>query len=689
MMNDKKEWVLENNHLKLQVRAKEHALDFEFQDKKSGRMLAQGPYQYKLERKAEEGILVTDSFLLENAEMSSSEDGTQTLSMRGKGGGLEILHEFVLAPETPFLDEFLAIRNPSSSDVRLAELAFGFTLKGTDAVGVIPEELRKDRFVAVPYRRDTLGKIGEYQDYSIAELLARRGWYRTVSRDDAILPSDAFGAEGWIWTFGERALLIIKHSQEQMEFSLLELESQDDGTRLRFGGCGVWHGDPECLAELKPGAKIRFGLSRYQLLDGGFKEGYYAFRSFMDEHGHCLPDGYNPPVHWNELYDNPLWGGKDSPETRKKYYRKKDMEEEAAKAKELGCESLYLDPGWDTNFASTIWDDERLGTAESFMKLMKEKYNLSVSLHCPLAGWCDASTYPREADRMDANGKRIEMSLCSGARQYLDVKAERLKKLCEAGVVFLMYDGTGYTGPCFDENHGHPIPYTREAHCRAYLELAQKVHEKFPHVLIEMHDMIVAGVYLRYCPTYYLHGIEGSFDENWGFEYMWNPMADITSGRAISLYYYNLAYSLPLYLHIDLRKDNEHCLEFWWYASTCRHLGIGGKHPDVAIFQAHKAAMRRYLQLKEFYTQGVFYGFGEDVHVHALPNKQAAVVNIFNLQDEEVTKKVSFSLEKVGFKTDVPFTVEGAGCNVLGKIFECTRKMPPLSAAVIEIRPKE
>lgn len=401
---------------------------------------------------------------------------------------------------------------------------------------------------------------------------------------------------------------------------------RSDGVYLCFGGCGKWHQDPECFAQILPGEKIFCGQNHYQLFNGGFKEGYYAFRNFMDEHGHSMPEGFNPPVHWNELYDNRLWhftsGQGNTPEARKVYYCFEDMKEEAAKAQELGCEALYLDPGWDTNFASTIWDEKRLGSLESFVGLMREKYNLGISLHCPLAGWCDSSTYPRQADRMDANGRRLEGKLCSGAKQYLDGKVKRLLKLCEAGVVFLMYDGTVYTSPCFDKSHGHPVPYTREAHCRAYLELTRRVHKKFSEVLIEMHDMVIGGTHSRYCPTYYLHGLPHSLDENWGFEYMWDPMEDVLSGRAISLYYYNLVYSLPIYLHIDLRMDNVHCLEFWWYASTCRHLGVGGKHSDSAIWQAHKAAMQRYLRLKEFCTQGIFYGFGEDIHVHVLPKSK-------------------------------------------------------------------
>ena len=48
------------------------------------------------------------------------------------------------------------------------------------------------------------------------------------------------------------------------------------------------------------------------------------------------PQGFNPPVHWNELYDNKLWWlpdwGMDKPENRKKYYTLDDLKEAAGKA---------------------------------------------------------------------------------------------------------------------------------------------------------------------------------------------------------------------------------------------------------------------------------------------------------------------------------------------------------------------
>ena len=131
---------------------------------------------------------------------------------------------------------------------------------------------------------------------------------------------------------------------------------------------------------------------------------------------------------------------------------------------------------------------------------------------------------------------------------------------------------------------------------------------------------------------------------------MWDPMADITSGRGQALYYYNLGCNVPIYLHIDLRKDKPGCPELWWYASTCRHLGIGGTHKDPAVAAAQKAAMRKYRELDRFFKRGDFYGLGEAVHLHALPEENAFVVNLFNLSDKKKTVGGSIDLGRMGLK---------------------------------------
>ena len=81
-----------------------------------------------------------------------------------------------------------------------------------------------------------------------------------------------------------------------------------------------------------------------------------------------------------------------------------------------------------------------------------------------------------------------------------------------------------------------------------------------PTMLIELHDPVTGPSSAHYTPTYYLYTRENSFDSLWGHEFMWNSMDDLLSGRARSLYYYNLAYSIPLYLHVGLKTDNTNAL---------------------------------------------------------------------------------------------------------------------------------
>jgi hypothetical protein len=135
-------------------------------------------------------------------------------------------------------------------------------------------------------------------------------------------------------------------------------------------------------------------------------------------------------------------------------------------------------------------------------------------------------------------------------------------------------------------------------------------------------------------------------------------MDDLLSGRAVSLYYYNLAYSIPLYLHINLKNDNDHAMMFWWYASVCRHLGVGGK-PGPAVWEADKRAMQTYLSLKRFYAQGVFYGIEETVHAHTLPDLRASVINVFNLENKPVRKRFRLRAADIGLPVG-PVQIEGA-----------------------------
>ena len=249
-----------------------------------------------------------------------------------------------------------------------------------------------------------------------------------------------------------------------------------------------------------------------------------------------------------------------------------------------------------------------------------------------------------------------------------------------------MFDGTWWNGPCTEPAHGHPIPYRMEDHIRACVDLAQRVHARYPNVLIEMHDMLAGGSTERMTPVYYKYGLPGSYDENWGFELMWDPMADLRSGRALTLYDYNLGCNVPVYLHIDLRKDNEHCVVLWWYASTCRHLGIGGTHVRPEVVRAQQNAMRRYRELDRFYKRGEFFGISEEVHVHALASEQAMAVTLFNLSGQSRKIGGRIAIRDLGLDPARMYSSTEPWATVIGGELRVEREMPAWSAQVVEIR---
>jgi hypothetical protein len=490
---------------------------------------------------------------------------------------------------------------------------------------------------------------------------------------------------------------VFKCNQDGMEFSLLAPEVGSRSVALRFGGAGMHAGDPSALASIAPGASITLGVTRYVCIDGGAPAACLAFRAFLDEHGCRFPHDFDPPVHWNELYDNRDWslGTPGRPpgrrNTRPTCYTREQMMEEARKAREYGCQALYLDPGWDTDFGTFLWGERWMGPRTAFIDEVRTRFGLGVSLHCPLATWMSldgrsVASWPAAALRRREDGTVVDAAVCIGSRQYLEEAERRLAEHCADGVGYLMFDGNWWNGGCWDAGHGHPVPFTLEDQVRACLHLAERIHARYPKVVIEMHDPVVGGNISRYTPVYYKYGLPGSYDDNWGFELMWQPMEDIRSGRARSLYWYNLGCNVPVYLHVDLRDDNEHCLVLWWYASTCRHLGIGGTHPVPAVAAAQVQAMRRYRELERFYKRGEFFGMGEEIHVHALPGENAFVVNLFNLSSEERIIQGSIRVAGMGLDPDRWYVApKGSGFDASRGLFRIGRRMAPWSAVVLEV----
>ncbi len=631
--------------------------------------------------------------LLEAPKLQTASDGSRSMVFIGSIGALTVEQSFTApAGEPGLIVETLTLRN--SSDKRLENLDFkcGFAKRVRESDQWSDEAVAL-RFCPVPYRRETDGRLMEFPLREIVE----HGM--TYAGGPEARPTPTWGAEGWVWSDGTNSLVIAKYNPSAMEWSLMEPIKGGSTTSVRFGGAGQWkHGCPEGAGQLDPGAAFAFGETRFQAIAGDWKQGYYAYRLYTEGKG-CRPrNGYNPPVHWNELYDNeyyfkvaPLCFNADfaaiNPKLLSDLYSLNHMKTEAAKAKSLGCEALYLDPGWDTGPSHHVWDAPRLGSLDSFLDLMRNDYGLGVSVWIGLAGvpptYADPEACPVEARVVNAEGKRIPVH-CVASPAFLDTKEKRLVDLCRKGVAFMMFDSTQFTGPCYDKAHGHRVPSSREEHAKALLELTQRVKRHCPEVLIEMHDLISGPSSIHYTPTYLYYAQPNSFDCLWGHEFMWSSLDDLLSGRAVSLYYYNLAYGIPLYLHINLKNDNENSLAFWWYASTCRHLGVGGK-PEERVWEEHRKAMRTYLSLKKFYTQGVFYGLGETLHAHTLPDIQECVLNAFNLNPLPARREMKFRLADVGLPAG-KVQVEGSPATVHGDEITLSLTLPAKGHQLVRLK---
>ena len=661
------------------------------------RILSDGEYSYQAISPSPNGAQMARGLVSPSVHQ---QDGR--LEIHGQIAGLTLVHCFKALSEGPFIEEQIFLTNPTQETIHLQDFSAGFRLAIGSEIGEVLPPFSEDRVTAIPFLHRPTDPPGWINRFTFSELLTTPGreyrvpvsssWYPQWGQ----VPSLARFSEGWAWVHGDSILGIFKINQQAMEFSALVVEPAPEAVYLRYAGVACMNQEPSAICNIPPGGQVAFGVTRLHLLPNDERKTSYAFRSFLDEQGCRFPDDYDPPVHWNELYDNPEWnlGTPGSPSlrrTRPLTYSREQIFAEAAKARDYHCQALYLDPGWDTAFGTLLWGEDWLGAQTDFVQHLARDYGLKLSLHCPLATWMSldgrgVASWPRQAARMDRQGNLVEGSLCLGSRQYLDEAEKRLLALCQAGATFLMFDGNWYPSGCWNPSHGHPVPYNLEAHCQANYELARRVHARYPSVLIEMHDAISGGSLNRYTPVYYHYGLPGSYDENWGFELMWEPMEDLISGRARALYDYNQACNVPLYLHIDLREDNRDCLVFWWYASTCRHLGIGGEHADLAVTQAHRQAMRRYRQLERFYKRGEFFGMNEEIHLHALPQENAFVINLFNLSDQSRRISGSISFEQMGLDRDRwyinPFPSGEAYFNPQTGTYHINRRLPPWSAQV-------
>ena len=479
--------------------------------------------------------------------------GSVSITFAAKLDVIEVEQTFTApAGEPGVILESITIRNPTDAAVATADFKCGLTKCVRDGE-VFAKDAEEVHFCPIPYRRETNGQMQEFPLREVVEHGIVVHGLDGAGGADADLGRGRLGVDEGIIRFPDREI------QSRLDGMVADGAGETRQRRhvVRFGGAGQWkHDHPEGSAKLEPASptvsakrgsrrstaigsrpttpiaatSTAKGCDAEELQSAGavertlrqrvFRQGLRAWATSISVR---RKPGFCP-----EYYEK-------NKKLLNEYYSLDLMKGEAAKAKELGCEALYLDPGWETGPSRQIWDAERLGSMPSFVKMIREQYGMrGVCFWCSLAGVPptigDPSACPKEARVLDKEGKPAEFLLVPSFAGIPGHERTRTCSNCaKNGALFFMFDSNQYSGPCYDKTHGHSIPSTREEHAKALFELARRVKVKYPNVLIEMHDPITGPCNIHYTPSYFGYNPPNSFDCLWGHEFMWNSMDDLLS----------------------------------------------------------------------------------------------------------------------------------------------------------------
>ena len=121
-----------------------------------------------------------------------------------------------------------------------------------------------------------------------------------------------------------------------------------------------------------------------------------------------------------------------------------ELFEEAARAQATGAQAFYFDPGWDLFEGSSIWDTERLGPIEDFVRGLKDEYGLSLALHLMVHTKSieeDPRIYRKrpdgEIDLWTDATPYVGGFVCPASPVWQQQKTDRLLRLAEAGASVL------------------------------------------------------------------------------------------------------------------------------------------------------------------------------------------------------------------------------------------------------------
>ncbi len=665
---NRNEFSLVNHWWELKIQSRDHSnFLYKLKSKINDVVYADQDYHYRIITSKKKGsrFVYLDHLTLEMKARSLSERKVQLINeekilIEGKfrDTAIEIEHEFELKKDSKWLKEYITLKNQGTKRVRLGLINLGFKKAFFKQYEGWVDHLDEYTLTAIPTRRFIhYGKDRKKECFNASDLLFN-AW---VYKEDEM---PGFCSEGWLWGNSNGGLLICKYNLTELEFSRFKRFASVlpgrgcEDEYLIFGGASLCQGNPELATTLDPGESYTFGVSKYCVYEGDYKNGYYLYRSHLNDEGHVIPKNYTPPINWNELY-NLGWVNEQvgffKSDNQFELYTLEDLYSEAEIARDIGAECLYIDPGWNTFMGSELWNEERFGSLKDFSKIIHEKYKLKLGLHLMMN--FEGLNELEEFYLKNQKGVKVVSdpyinlySVCTNER-WIQEKSRRILELMKDGVDFLMFDFTDIGNPledltgCYSKDHGHEVPMNRQTHAQNIFRVIQNIKKKYSNVLIEAHDRGVGN------PLYYQHNLPHSFDENWGFECMWNPMQDLISRRAFQLYEYNLAYSIPLYLHINENSDNENMLQFWWYSSVVRHIGIGGLNDkDSPKYKALQNAITLYKRIKPVLTRGTFYGISPMIHLHVDEDSKTGIIVACNLSSREKTVNIEIDKSKFNLK---------------------------------------
>ena len=632
---------------------------------------------YRYSAVVESGGVIRRLQNLNNPELTErrSDRGGRIIVIKGVLGesddkiNIEIEHRFFVPDEESYFEERIVLRNLGLSTVRFIGYRFGFRKKldKSSKYGGAGLDIENHRMVAVPFR---ISPDGLKHDYKLDDLYhglyqysAPKGFERSF---DNLSDSGRERSEAWAWTDGENGLLISKYNPNMIEYSMLESQAIESDIYLNFGGAApCLFKEPEEASKMDGGSEIAFGKTRYHFYEGLWRRGYYIFRDQLSSLGHGIPDNYNPPIYWQTNKLNKI-----DPET----------------LSNTGIEAVVLDNSWEMSPGSSIWDTQTHGEASAFIENIKRS-ELKIGLK--ITGRAYTDSYPQMYRRTlkgnigfcNAYDGKPFWEPCYSSKKYKAEKEKRINQIVAEKVDFLRFSDFDWRGPCVDQNHDHLVPTTPGIHSEGVADLIKRVKSDNPNLLIENSDSIWSSGG-RYLPIYYLHD-STKFDEINAFGFSENPLDDLLSGKALSLFYYHLAYEFPLSACINIDNDNKNMLAFWWYASTVKHIGLSGK---AAYNERLTEALIEYKTNKDVYTNGNFFGLDELIHLHVLSEAGICLLNAFNLTDKTMKKEIEFKPSDVGIFEEV--CTDNQQCTVKGGTLIIKLEIPAFDSVRVKFTTK-